>query len=96
MPVNYNDGSKIEMSKFLQTRKELARRFTGCTFITGASGTWVDPNDGVEYDDVNRIFYVDAPNTPETIEYFRAYKEELKARFQQKEIKITTFEIAEI
>jgi hypothetical protein len=94
LPLNYNNGAKIEISKFLETQKELSTRFGGCTFITGATGTWI--SNGVKYDDINTIFFVDAPNNEHTIAFFRDYKEQLKTRFEQLDIKITVFEIGEI
>ena len=58
LPVFYNNGKKIEDSKLLQTRKELAKRFGGCSFLRKTYGTWIDPSDHKEYNDVNSIFFV--------------------------------------
>jgi rubrerythrin len=89
LPVFYNDGSKIEDSKLLQTRKELTKRFGGCSVLRNTYGTWIDPSDDKEYNDVNSIFFTIAPKTQDTEDFLKEYKETLKARFNQKDIMIT-------
>lgn len=89
LPVFYNNGRKIEDSKLLQTRKELAKRFGGCSFLRKSYGTWIDPSDHKEYNDVNSIFFVIAPKTQATLDFLSEYKEVLKSRFDQKDIMIT-------
>ena len=69
--------------------KELAQRFGGCSFLRKSYGTWIDPSDHKEYNDVNSIFFVIAPKTQETLAFLREYKEVLKTRFDQKDIMIT-------
>lgn len=89
LPAFYNNGRKVEDSKLLQTRKELAKRFGGCSYLRKTQGTWIDPSDNKEYDDVNSIFFVIAPKTQATLDFLKEYKEILKTRFSQKEIMIT-------
>jgi hypothetical protein len=54
-------------------------------------GQWI--HQGQTYvDDLLRVF-VDVADTPEVAEYFRRYKEDLKARFQQIEIWLVSYPI---
>ncbi|MGI0046914.1 MAG: hypothetical protein ACREBB_06985 [Nitrosotalea sp.] len=96
LPVFYNDGKQIEDSKLLQTRKELAKRFGGCSFLRETYGTWIDPTYHKEYNDVNSIFFVIAHKTQATLDFLKEYKEILKARFDQKDIMLTYQDINRI
>ena len=51
-------------------------------------------NDGqpVYRDDLTRVF-LDVPDTPESFEFFREFKETVKQRFQQIDIWMTTYPI---
>jgi hypothetical protein len=93
LPINYNDGRKVEEEKFYQTNLELSKRFGACSALSPTQGTWVDPIDGKKYDDLNIGFFVDTEESPSTLDWLKEYKEILKNRFEQKEIYITYHDI---
>ena len=92
LPLRYNDGSPDDNALLEQTREELLVRFDGVTFEpTILIGAWVQ--DGIRYDDPLVLLYVDCENTGANKQYFRNLKETLKKRFDQLEVRITTFRI---
>ena len=92
LPLQYNDGTPVELEKFQETRRELVRRFGALTMdAPPASGLWM--SGGREFTDELIRFVVDTEATPDTDEFFRAFKERLKARFRQIEIWITAYPI---
>ena len=42
LPLSYNDGKPIEKSKFVNTERELAQHFGGCTTLIPVEGLWID------------------------------------------------------
>ena len=92
LPLFDNDGKPIEESKFLETSKELAAKFRGCTALTPAEGLWMN-KDSVTSEDVNSGFYVVAPYIEDSINYFESYKDTLKYRFRQEEIFVTYYPV---
>jgi hypothetical protein len=96
LPSFYNDGKKIEIEKFWITKREMAQRFGGCTFLSPSWGVWVDPTDKKEYDEENTGFYVDVEENDANIEFFKEYKRTLQERFQQREVRITYHPITEL
>jgi hypothetical protein len=91
LPLTYNDGADVEGEKFDQTSNELCDRFGGTTQDTvRVAGIWKYA--GVRYRDELvriRIETVD----PDAREFFLAYKEVLKERFQQIDIWIVAHDI---
>jgi len=97
LPQYYNNGKKVESSKFLVTKKELTDRFGGCTFLKPTLGDWVDDTTGIEYlDEPNSGFQVIVPKSKEAemLAFFDEYKPLLKKRFRQKDIFIVVQDVA--
>jgi hypothetical protein len=92
LPLNYNDGRRVEQEKFLVTHRELVEKF-GATTVdsTKASGTWLYR--GTLYEDVLVRISVDSAEPEKAIAFFRQYKETLKSRFEQIDIWITAHDV---
>ncbi len=88
LPLYYNDGSKIEEEKFLQTHEELIAQF-GATSADSiiVKGRWMYQS--AIYEDKLVRVRIDAEDTPSNLEFIISYKETLKERFQQLDIWIT-------
>ena len=89
LPLKFNDGRPVPRELVAQTLADLQQRFGPVSCETQEiRGLW--PQHGrVEQDDLIRAF-VDVPDLPEHREFFVAFKERLKQRFQQQDIWITT------
>jgi len=90
LPLRLNDGTPVPDAAVADTLVELEERFgaVSCESQT-IRGRW--RSDGQTYrDDLIRVF-VDVPDEPENRAYFVAAKEQLKARFQQLDIWMTTY-----
>ena len=94
LPLKYNNGEKIEESKFKETYEEVLDITGGITINPRPlQGAWIDPNDGIRYDDETITFSVlidsedkiTALKVQKILE-LKQYKEKLKERFNQKEI----------
>ena len=81
LPLKYNNGQLVEISKFLETKRELIERFGGRTGLTTTSGAWKSPSTGNIVDEFVTGFFVVAPDTNETREFLRDYK-----RFSKKDL----------
>jgi len=92
LPRKFNDGGQVPWQLLGETFQELKRRFGAVSWETQIiHGIW--QSDGVEFqDDLVRVF-VDVEDKPEHAEFFRRYKEQLKARFRQLDIWMTTVPI---
>ena len=92
LPLSYNDGTRIERTKHLQTWKELVARFGAVTIEPQVlEGHWVHAE--VEYEDALIRLVVDVPDSHEVREFFRGFKETLKERFDQLDIWVTSHAI---
>ncbi len=92
LPLNYNDGRLIEREKFLVTHRELVEKFRATTIdAIQASGSWV--YGGTLYQDLLIRVSIDCPDPAEAYDFFRAYKEILKSRFEQVDIWITAHDV---
>ena len=89
LPRRFNDGSQVPDELLGATAIELEQRFGAVSCETqNIRGMW--SSQGQSYrDDLVRVF-VDVPDTSENREYFVAFKEQLKARFAQLDIWVTT------
>ena len=89
LPTRFNDGQPVPESLIAQTLEELENRFGAVSWETQIiRGAWQDQ--GEEFrDELFRVF-VDVNDRPENREFFRSYKEQLKSRFQQREIYMTS------
>ena len=90
LPLRLNDGTPVPDDAVADTLIELEERFGAVSCETQTiRGRW--RHDGQSFrDDLIRVF-VDAPDEPECRQFFVAFKERLKARFQQLDIWMTTY-----
>lgn len=91
LPLNYNDGNKIEPQKFKEIRQQLIA-VVGAITVSSLSapfqGTW--RYGGVEFiDDIIRIEII----TAEDLTFFRNFKRQLKRTLRQLDILITVQDI---
>jgi len=92
LPLRFNDGSPVPDEFFGKVVLDLRKKFGAVTTETRAAvGEW-EYQEKVFRDELARIF-ADVPDTPENRAFFQAYKDELKTRFVQIDILITTFPI---
>jgi hypothetical protein len=90
LPRRFNDGNAVPDDLFAETLLELRRQFGAVSSETQTiQGVW-QVADEIYRDELIRVF-VDLPDLPENQQFFRQYKEKLKTRFQQLEIRITTY-----
>lgn len=92
LPRRFNDGQAVPEELIGQSLLELEERFGAVSSETQIiQGLWT--NQGESYrDDLVRIF-VDAPDVPESRQFFLAFKDTLKERFKQIDIWMTTYPI---
>ncbi len=92
LPPRFNDGRPVPEDLIADTLLELRERFGAVSSETQViRGLW--QQEGQVYrDDLVRIF-VDAPDLSESREFFRAFKERAKTRFEQIDIWMTTYPI---
>jgi hypothetical protein len=92
LPLKFNDGQPVPRELIAETLLELEQRFGAVSCETQIiHGIW--RHQGQRFrDDLVRV-HVDMENQPEHREFFRGYKEQLKARFKQIDIWVTTHPI---
>ena len=92
LPLRFNDGQPVPPDLIAETLLDIEQRFGAVSSETQTiQGSW--RHEGRSYrDDLSRLF-VDVPDTPESFEFFRAFKETLKTRFQQIDIWMTTYPV---
>ncbi len=90
LPLRLNDGSPVPDETIAETLFELEEQFGAVSCETQTiRGRW--RSDGQSYrDDLIRVF-VDVADEPENRSFFVEYKEQLKSRFQQLDIWMTTY-----
>lgn len=90
LPLRYNDGQPVPESLIADTLVELEQRFGAVSSETQViRGQW--RHQGQQYrDELVRVF-VDVADTGENREFFVAYKDQLKSRFGQLDIWMTTY-----
>jgi hypothetical protein len=92
LPLRYNDGRTVEAAKFLRTHVDLIENFGADTIdVVAALGSW--KYGGVVYEDALIRMTIDVQGSFEADDFFREYKEVLKARFEQIDIWISSHEI---
>ena len=95
LPLYYNDGSRIEEEKFVETDEELLAQFDATsTDSVIVRGRWIYQS--TLYEDKLIRIRIDATDIPLSWEFFKQYKETLKNRFQQEDIWITAHKITVI
>jgi hypothetical protein len=92
LPLRFNDGTPVPDGLIADTLLELRRRFGAVSCETQAiRGVW--EHEGEVYrDDLVRLF-VDVADVPANREFFRQLKEQLKVRFRQIDIWMTTYPV---
>jgi hypothetical protein len=90
LPQRFNDGQPVSEDLLAEVLLELRQRFGAVSSESQIiRGAW--EQGGASYrDELIRVF-VDVPDAPESHQFFREYKELLKARFQQIDVRITTY-----
>ncbi|HEY3394814.1 MAG TPA: hypothetical protein VGK58_19060 [Lacipirellulaceae bacterium] len=90
LPQRFTDGQPVPEDLFGETILELRQQFGAVSSETQIiRGIW--EHAGQSYrDELIRIF-VDVADTQENQQFFRDLKDRLKARFQQLDIRITTY-----
>jgi hypothetical protein len=92
LPLRFNDGQNVPDDLIATLLLQLERQFGAVSTETQTiQGRWT--YEGESYrDELVRVF-VDAPDTPETIQFFLNFKETLKASLKQIDIWMTTYPI---
>jgi hypothetical protein len=90
LPLRFNNDQPVPNELVADTLLELRQRFGAVSVETQTiRGTW--QHEGQVYrDDLIRLF-VDAPDLPDSRQFFVEFKEKLKSRFQQIDIWMTTY-----
>jgi hypothetical protein len=90
LPQRFNDGQPVSDDLLAETLLELRKKFVAISAETQIiRGIW--EHAGQSYrDELIRVF-VDVDDSAENLNFFREYKERLKLRFKQIEIRITTY-----
>src|SRR5262249_25061114 len=89
LPLRFNDGQSVPDDLVGETLLELRRRFGAVSAETQViRGHW--QHQGEQYRAELVRLFVDVANTAEHREFFVGYKEQLKPRFRQLDIWMTT------
>ena len=92
IPSQFNDGRAVPEELLTDTLLELRAKFGAVSCETQViQGLWQQQGE-LFRDRLMRVF-VDVEDTPENRQFFVAFKERLKVRFQQLEIWLTTHPI---
>jgi hypothetical protein len=90
VPLRFNDGRSVPDELIADTLLELEERFGAVSCETQATrGHW--RCEGESYRDELVRVYLDVLDLPENREFFSRFKEQLKTRFEQIEIWMTTY-----
>ena len=92
LPRRFNDGSHVPDDVLVDTLLELEARFGAVSCETQTiHGIW--RHEDLKYRDELIRAFVDAPDVPESRQFFLAFKERVKLRFRQHDIWMTTYPI---
>jgi hypothetical protein len=90
LPLRFNDGQPIPDEVIADTLLELEERFGAVSCETQTTrGFW--QHEGASYRDELVRVYLDVPDLPDNRDFFSRLKQDLKARFQQLDIWMTTY-----
>ena len=93
LPLQFNDGSPVPAAALHRVLDEVRQHFGAVSFETQTiHGVW-ESQGMVFRDDLSRLF-IDVPDTAENIAWFVAFKERLKADFQQLEVWVISHPIS--
>lgn len=95
LPVLHNGGSPVDSRLFAAVHHELAEKFGGLTVYSRApaEGTWRDDAERKVQDDL-LLFEVMVQEVDRA--WWRQYRRDLEARFEQQEILIRSFAIEKL
>jgi hypothetical protein len=92
LPLRFNDGREVPGSLVAETLLDLRSSFGAVSSESQIiQGQW--QHGGEVYRDATVRVFVDVVDTPENRAYFVRLKEQLKARFQQIDIWLTSYPI---
>src|SRR5207247_2592036 len=92
LPLRFNDGQPVPDDLIAEILLELREQFGAVSCQTQTiRGIW-QYQDQIFRDDLVRVF-VDAPDLPESRQFFLEFKQRAKARFKQLDIWMTTYPI---
>ena len=92
LPQQFNDGRPVPDELLGATLVELRQRFGAISCETQSiQGVW--EHAGTVYDDRLTRLFIDVVDTEENHRFFKSYKEELKKRFQQLDIWMTSYPV---
>jgi len=92
VPLLFNDGLPVPESLLAQTFEELRAQFGAASWETQVlRGAW--EQEGAVYQDNLTRFFVDVPDAPEHRQFFKQFKQQLKQRFQQLDIWVTSYPV---
>lgn len=88
LPVRYNDGREIEVAKHNVSFDEVVERFGGATLEPQRLlGRWTFS--AREYEDALIRLVIEVEDLPENHGWFALWKETLKERFEQIDVRMT-------
>jgi hypothetical protein len=89
LPSQFSDGRPVPQKLIAETLLELEEEFDAVSCETQSiHGRW--RYEGKTYRDVLARVFVDVADTPENRQFFVSFKDQLKERFQQHDIWLTT------
>lgn len=89
LPKRFNTGEPVPMDLIVETLLELESRFGAVSTETQTiQGFW--RHEGESFRDELIRAFVDVPDLPEHRQFFEHYKDQLKSRFRQVDIWVTT------
>ena len=92
LPTRYNDGVSVEPEKLFQTQEELVSAFGALTTSPELlRGVWM--HEGQRFEDEHLRLIVETEATLQNRAFFTAFKERLKSRFRQIDVRIVSYEI---
>lgn len=90
VPLRFNDGRAVPDELIADMLLELEDQFGAVSCETQTTrGHWRHEDESYR-DELVRV-YLDVPDVPQNREFFSRFKEQLKARFEQIEIWMTTY-----
>ena len=92
MPLLFNDGQPVPESLLVATFRELREKFGAASWETQVlHGAW--EHEGTLYHDNLTKFFVEVSDSPAHREFFTQFKEQLKVRFKQIDIRVTSHSV---
>jgi hypothetical protein len=92
LPLRFNDGQPVPEQLIVEALLALEARFGAVSMETQTiRGLWQQEGE-IYRNELVRAF-VDVPDLPEHREFFRQFKDRLKAQFRQLDIWLTTYPI---